>query len=299
MHRGLRPSTERGADGDARGDGVVVLKFGSSLLDGAAGYRVAVGDIRRSVHAGKRALVVVSARRGITDGLLRQARAVTEHAAEHRPGVDDPSLVARLLGTGEEASAALLGLAVTAAGFRARVLGVDELGLITEGPEDDAEPVDVDVAAVRRTMVRHDVTIVPGFAGRDVRGRPTILGRGGSDYTALFLGRAMGAGEIRLVKDVDGVFVRDPKAGGLEVGDVEAHARAGQGARGGNPRARRRVEAEHAKPPVRALASASWELVERLGGGVVQRKALRFAKQERLAFRVAAPGGVGTRVGGS
>lgn len=159
------------------------------------------------------------------------------------------------------ASAALLGLAVTDAGLRARVLGVDELGLITEGPADDAEPVCVDVAAIRRTMARHEVTIVPGFAGRDARSRPTILGRGGSDYTALFLGRAMGVGEIRLVKDVDRVFVRDPK--------------------------------------VRALASASWELVERLGGGVVQTKALRFAKQERLAFRVAAPGGVGTRVGGS
>lgn len=252
MHRGLRPSTERGADGDARGDGVVVLKFGSSLLDGAAGYRVAVGEIRRSVQAGKRALVVVSARRGITDGLLRQARAVTEHAAERRPGIDDTSLVARLLRTGEEASAALLGLAVTDAGLRARVLGVDELGLITEGPEDDAEPVDVDVAAVRRTMARHDVTIVPGFAGRDVRGRPTILGRGGSDYTALSLGRAMGADEIRLVKDVDGVFVRDPGAGDL---------------------------GEERGPPMRSLPAASWELVERLGGGVVQRKALRFAKR--------------------
>lgn len=273
MHRGLRPSAERRVDGDTRGDGVVVLKFGSSLLDGAAGYRVAVGEIRRSVHAGKRALVVVSAKRGITDGLLRQARAVTEHAAERRPGIDDPSLVARLLRTGEEASAALLGLAVTDAGFRARVLGVDELGLITEGPEDDAEPVDVDVAAMRRTMARHDVTIVPGFAGRDVRGRPTILGRGGSDYTALFLGRAVGADEIRLVKDVDGVFARDPGAGDL-----------GE---------------ERGPPPMRSLPSASWELVERLGGGVVQTKALRFAKQERLAFRVAAPGGVGTRVGGS
>ena len=46
MHRGLRPSAERRVDGDARRDGVVVLKFGSSLLDGAAGYRVAVGEIQ-------------------------------------------------------------------------------------------------------------------------------------------------------------------------------------------------------------------------------------------------------------
>lgn len=271
MYRGLRALPGPVAGEEGRDGGVVVLKFGSSLLDGAGGYRVAVGEIRRRVHGGRRALVVVSARRGITDGLLRQAGAVTGRVAEPRPAARDLSLVARLLRTGEEASAALLALAATDAALGVGVLGVDELGLVTEGPEDDAEPVDVDVEAIRRSLASHEVTIVPGFAGRDVRGRPTLLGRGGSDLTALFLGRRIDADEIRLVKDVDGVFLRDPKARGLEVG----------------------------KPPVRALASASWELVERLGGGVVQRKALRFAEREGLGFRVASPGGEGTRVGGS
>lgn len=234
---------------------VLVVKFGSSLLTGPGGYRRAVDELGRDVRSGRRIVAVVSARRGVTDRLLGEAGAVSA-----RP---DPGLMARLLGTGEEASAALLGLALTEAGIRARVLGADELGLRTVGSIDDAEPADVDLERIRSALASHDVVVVPGFVGRDGQGRPTLLGRGGSDFTALYLGRRLEAGEIRLVKDVDGVFEEDP--------------------------GKRRNAVR--------LRSASWDDVARVGDGVVQPKALRFAKAHGLGFRVAAVGGSGTCVG--
>lgn len=282
----------------------VVLKFGSSLLDGPSGYRTAVEEMGREVALGHCVLAVVSARRGMTDELLRAARTVVDRgggpAKAGADGADgsgghgkdvgahDPSLLARLLGTGEEASVALLGLAARAAGLRVDVLGGADLDLRTSGPVDDAEPAGVDVEILRTAILRSDVVIVPGFVGRDERGRPTHLGRGGSDYTALYLGSRIGAGEIRLVKDVDGVFERDPGPSG-----------------GREPTARTPVS--HGETPDacldadeevnRLLSRASWDEVERLGGGVVQHKALRFAMREGLSFRVAAPGGRGTLVG--
>jgi homoserine dehydrogenase len=54
------------------------------------------------------------------------------------------------------------------------------------------------------------VAIVPGFIARDQSGRRVLLGRGGSDLTALVVGAALDGSRIRLIKDVPGLFDRDP-----------------------------------------------------------------------------------------
>jgi homoserine dehydrogenase len=248
---------------------LVVVKLGSSLLRGPDGFVRAVEEIAHQLRNGRRVVAVVSARRGVTDALEREARAV----ASEPP---DPLLLALLLRTGEEASAALMGLALQRAAVRVRVLIADELGLRTCGALDDAEPTDVDVSGLRVSLEAHDVVVVPGFVGRDAAGRPALLGRGGSDYTALYLASRLGAAEARLVKDVEGVFAVDPRI-----------TRAGVRAAGGAAWSR-------SEPP---LPHATWAEVERIGNGVVQPKALRFAERVGLSFRVAAAGGRGTLVG--
>lgn len=237
--------------------GLSVLKFGSSLLADADGYRAVATELLREVGGGRRVLAVVSARRGVTDTLESEARALC--------GEGGSDLEARLLGTGEEASAALLALAGRRLGLRAAALSAGELSLRTEGPADDAIPVGLAGDTLRDVLNAHDVTIVPGFVGRDAADRPTLLGRGGSDYTALFLGAWLGAEEIRLVKDVDGVFPCDPRSPSATTSD--------------------------------ALPSATWDEVAALGNGVVQSKALAFAASRGLAFRVTGLGGRGTWVG--
>jgi aspartate kinase len=54
------------------------------------------------------------------------------------------------------------------------------------------------------------VPVVCGFVGRSPSGRITTLGRGGSDTTAVILARCLGADELILVKDVEGVYTADP-----------------------------------------------------------------------------------------
>jgi len=240
---------------------VHVLKFGSSVLASPDGYRMVAGHVRDEVARGRKLIAVVSAMGQTTDALLTSAKAVAPRPPD--------ALVSALLATGEEASVALLGIALADVGVPSTGFTAARLSVRTRGSLWDAEPVDVDTGPIAAALDCSDVIIVPGFVGVDVTGVPSLLGRGGSDLTALFLGHAMAAAEVRLIKDVDGIYPADPGATGLA------------GAAGG----------------LAPLRTVSWDHARRIGGGVVQDKALRFAARHGLAFRVAALGGCGTWVG--
>ena len=54
------------------------------------------------------------------------------------------------------------------------------------------------------------VVVMGGFIGSTEDGVTTTLGRGGSDYTAAIVGAGIGAGEIQIWTDVDGMLTCDP-----------------------------------------------------------------------------------------
>jgi len=53
--------------------------------------------------------------------------------------------------------------------------------------------------------------VVTGFNGSTVDGRPTTLGRGGSDFSASILASALDASELWIWTDVDGIMTADPR----------------------------------------------------------------------------------------
>jgi aspartate kinase len=55
------------------------------------------------------------------------------------------------------------------------------------------------------------VAVLGGFIGSTENGVTTTLGRGGSDFTAAMVGAGIGAEEIQIWTDVDGVMTCDPK----------------------------------------------------------------------------------------
>jgi len=236
---------------------LVVLKFGSSVLGTERDYAAAVAGIQRHLQRGERVLAVVSALKGATDRLLADA-----HFFGPEP---EPAATASLLATGESASAARLALALDAAGVEAALLDPGAIGLTTQGPLLDADPVSVNADAVRRSLEHSGAAVVAGFYGRDSAGGYALFGRGGSDLTALFLAHRLGARSCRLVKDVEGVYEHDPGSGG---------------------RAPRRY------------ALLSWDDALKLGSRVVQPKTLHFARRERIEFEVGRVGSPAcTRVG--
>jgi aspartate kinase len=53
--------------------------------------------------------------------------------------------------------------------------------------------------------------VITGYVGKSASGEITTLGRGGSDFSAAIFGAALGAEEIQIWTDVDGVMTADPR----------------------------------------------------------------------------------------
>ena len=236
---------------------IIVLKFGSSVLRHENDLPRAVHEIYRWWRQGAQVLAVVSAIGNTTDQLWRRAESVCTPP--------ERSMLAPLLATGEAASSALLGLALHRAGIPATVLDSAQAGLRTVGGTVDADLVAVDVARLRGEL-RKAVVVLPGFIGRGENGCTTLLGRGGSDLSALFLAHRL-EGECVLLKDVDGIYASDP--------------------------------ATAATRPVR-FGELKYETAGKLSGNLIQPKAIRFATAHRVNFTVTSIGSAHqTIVGGS
>jgi homoserine dehydrogenase len=181
---------------------IVVLKFGSSVLRSRADLPGVVHEIYRWYRDGARVIAVASAIDNATEQLIRQSRELSSSP--------EPWATAELLATGERASAALLGIALDRAGIPARVVNPREIGLEVRGEPLDGEPTAIDRDHTLKLLAEHPVLVVPGFFGTDAYGRTQLLGRGGSDLTAVFLAVSLNAERCRLLKDVDGAYESDP-----------------------------------------------------------------------------------------
>lgn len=194
------PTSRRGS----RDDSLIVLKFGGAALATHARVRAAAARVRSLRDAGHALVVVASARGDTTDRLLRDIGAVDPsfHAATREAD--------RVLATGEAQSAALLASALTAVGVPAESVGPEDAVLVADGPYGCASLRELRPGRVEELLARGVVPVVPGFQGIRADGELVTLGRGGSDVTAVFLASELNARECHLVKDVDGIYDRDP-----------------------------------------------------------------------------------------
>jgi len=60
-------------------------------------------------------------------------------------------------------------------------------------------------------LERKLIPVMGGFIGRTAAGATTTLGRNGSDYSAAIVGAALGAEEVQIWTDVDGLLTCDPR----------------------------------------------------------------------------------------
>lgn len=182
--------------------GIVVRKYGGSVLDGDAAFRRAARSIARSVRDGRSVVAVVSAVRGVTDALVDRALAMTD--------APEPAARDLLLATGELQSVALLALALAADGVPAVARNPWQLGLHTDGVCGDSRLRRVNPLPIRVALADARVVVVPGFVGRADDDTLTTLGRGGSDLTAMAIADALDAEACEFWKDVPGLFSADP-----------------------------------------------------------------------------------------
>jgi len=127
----------------------------------------------------------------------------------------DPREYARLLMSGELRANAALAIALVAEGHAARSLTGREAGIVTDKRHVGALVERVEIGHVNSLLERQIVPVVAGFQGyywdeREQRDEVSILGRGGSNLTAVALADALEQTECTMFSNVDGIYTKDP-----------------------------------------------------------------------------------------
>ncbi len=127
---------------------------------------------------------------------------------------------ARIISTGEYLSSGIICCALNAAGISTGFLDARKLIITDENylkGEPDLHRISETVPEIINRAYRSleaapvSAVITQGFVSATEKGVPTVLGRGGSDYSASLIGMAMDADEIEIWTDVDGVHTADPR----------------------------------------------------------------------------------------
>jgi aspartate kinase len=152
-------------------------------------------------------VVVPSAMSGETNRLLGLAKEL----APAQPGTAYSRELDALAATGEQASSALLAVALQAEGIDAVSYAGWQVPIKTNSAFTKARIESIDDVRVRADLNAGKVVIVTGFQGVDPEGHITTLGRGGSDTSAVAVAAALKAAECLIYTDVDGVYTTDPR----------------------------------------------------------------------------------------
>jgi aspartate kinase len=129
----------------------------------------------------------------------------------HRP----PRSADEAVAIGERLSALLVSECLRAEGVESVAVNAAEV-VVTDAVFGNASPLMEPTRERARARLvpeleRRVLPVVTGFNGATADGRPTTLGRGGSDFSASILSAALGAAEVWIWTDVDGIMSADPR----------------------------------------------------------------------------------------
>jgi len=117
-----------------------------------------------------------------------------------------------ILSYGERISSMVFSLILKKSGFPAEEKLPEQTGLYTDGEFGNAT-VNFKKSAplVKKNLNYEKIYVIPGFYGISESGKVTLLGRGGSDYSASAIAYCIDAKYLDVWKDVKGFMSGDPK----------------------------------------------------------------------------------------
>ncbi len=186
---------------------LIVHKYGGTSMGSTERIRNVARRVAKWHKAGHQMVVVPSAMSGETNRLLGLAKELSPA----KPGQAYGRELDMLAATGEQASSALLAIALQAEGLEAVSYAGWQVPIKTNDAYTKARIESIDDVRVRADLAAGKVVIVTGFQGVDPDGNITTLGRGGSDTSAVAVAAALKAAECLIYTDVDGVYTTDPR----------------------------------------------------------------------------------------
>ncbi|OFS82230.1 aspartate kinase [Oligella sp. HMSC05A10] len=182
---------------------LIVQKFGGTSMGSIERIQNVAKRVAKWHRAGHQVVVVPSAMAGETNRLLGLAAELSD--------MPNPRELDMLAATGEQASSALLALALQAQGVDARSYTGWQVPVKTDSAYTKARIKEIDGQRILNDLNAGKVVIVTGFQGIDPEGHITTLGRGGSDTSAVAIAAAIKADQCLIFTDVDGVYTTDPR----------------------------------------------------------------------------------------
>jgi aspartate kinase len=186
---------------------LIVHKYGGTSMGSTERIRMVAKRVAKWARAGHQMVVVPSAMSGETNRLLGLAKelAPSKESTAYQRELD------MLASTGEQASSALLAIALQAEGMDSVSYAGWQVAIKTNSAFTKARIESIDDARIKADLDAGKVVIVTGFQGVDPNGNITTLGRGGSDTSAVAVAAALKAAECLIYTDVDGVYTTDPR----------------------------------------------------------------------------------------
>lgn len=182
---------------------VVVQKYGGTSVGDINRIKNVANRVKATRNEGNDVLVVVSARSGVTNRLVSEAKTLHENPDEREMDM--------LLTVGEQETIALTAIALHALDVPAVSRTGGQAGIITDHEHTRARILKIDGHDLRDQLAKGKVVIVAGFQGVNKEGQTTTLGRGGSDLSAIALAVAIKADLCQIFTDVEGVYTADPR----------------------------------------------------------------------------------------
>jgi len=182
---------------------LIVHKYGGTSMGSTERIKNVARRVAKWHKAGHQMVVVPSAMSGETNRLIGLAKEIQENP--------DPRELDMLCCTGEQASVALLAMALKAQGIEAVSFSGWQVPIKTDSSYTKARIESIDDTRVRAELNAGKVVVITGFQGIDSLGNQTTLGRGGSDTSAVAIAAAMKAAECLIYTDVDGIYTTDPR----------------------------------------------------------------------------------------
>ena len=181
---------------------IIVEKFGGTSVGSIDRIKTIAQKAVMAREKGYSEVVVVSAMGDTTDELLAMAGQIATKPRHRELGM--------LLSTGEVISCSLVAMAIQALGKKATSLTGAQCGIVANGIHTDAKIENIDTTCLKELLAQGEIVVVAGYQARngdDI----AVLGRGGSDASAVALAAALEAEYCNIYTDVGGVFSADPR----------------------------------------------------------------------------------------
>jgi len=182
---------------------LIVQKFGGSSVADAERIERVAWIIAERYSEGNDVVVVLSAQGDTTDDLIAMAKEINPNPSKREMDV--------LLSTGEQASIALMAMALEKLGLPVVSLTGWQIGMQTDSNYSNARIRGVSAERMKAELDRRRIVLVAGFQGVNKYDDITTLGRGGSDTTAVALAVVLNADLCQIYSDVEGIYTCDPR----------------------------------------------------------------------------------------